>query len=141
LAGCAATEEPELDEAATIAEKYLTAVAGDEADFGWSLLHEPARTSWGTYEEYEQAVRSADWSAFSFNVRGGSTCYDDAACTVCVELPGGLESVPPFLRATDNKALDGLIVSSKARDCGNGVLEVVLGRLPWESDGVVVLPH
>lgn len=77
---------------------YLRAVAGDEADRGWSYLDETTR-EWSYANDLDAYMRDAsvaDWSAFKWAppTRGWT---DDGFSHVTAELLSAPESVPRFL--------------------------------------------
>jgi hypothetical protein len=120
-----------------VVRQYFTAVTSGEPDYGWSLLHPHTRQEW-PYEEYERTVVAADWSRFRVTATAAIHCNVDDPCLVCLEIPGGAASVPPFLHATENRVTDGIIFDTAPRECGNAVVGVVVGLLPGEPTTVSI---
>jgi hypothetical protein len=126
--------------AESIAEAYFAALTSGQPDFGWSLLHPHSYPSWTGYEVYEETVRE-NLGDLTVDVTTNTYCHDGVVCEVCLHVPGGIDSVPEFMRATDNKGLDGILFVKEPLDCGNAIIGVVVGPLPWDAKGVSLLNH
>ena len=113
---CAGTSE--ADRAKRLAADYFASLLSGQQDFGYAYLHPGSQDSW-PYPEYESDVLAADWTRFSVRVTGGIHCDDRVGCFVCLHIPGGIDSVPTFLRATENRATDGILFPDKPEECGN----------------------
>ena len=140
LSSCAAEDgTAPRSRAAELATAYLELVGTREGDMGWSLIFH-ASDEWQNYDAYRKAVADADWSTFEVDVLGGVVCDDDSACVVCLQIPGGRNSVPGFLLATSPRVLDG--ISFNAERCGpypgDAVIGVVLSTTPWGDTGVMM---
>ena len=101
LAGCLQPpDNPDRRrEAAELADRYLDSLIGGEPDRGWSLLHSTARAEWGSEAAYVAAAASADWSQLDFTVLEAIYCDDGIICPVALDLPSGLDSMPPAFRS------------------------------------------
>lgn len=124
--------------AADIANRYLAAVAGGEADYGWSMLF--TQSQWQGYEHYERVVSDADWSDFAVSVSEAGVCDDGWRCQVCLHVAGERDSVPEFLLSTPGSADAGIRFFDVPADCGNAELVVALPILPLSPSGVELSP-
>lgn len=124
-----------------MAAEYFNKLASGQPDYGYSLIHPANQATWQSHDEYARAVSGIDWNWFSVSVAGTRYC-DDGLCFVCVNVPGGLESVPSFLRASANRGNDGVIVHELGLgDCGNGEVSVDLAQGPGEGSGIKISRH
>jgi hypothetical protein len=87
-------------EAMAVADAFLHAVSGGQADRGWSLLHPYSQEDWGDQAAWVEAAGKADWSRFAFTVLRTRYC-DGVMCPVDLDVPGAAASVPDFIRARD----------------------------------------
>ncbi len=121
------------------ARRYFEALASDEGDYGWSLIDRTG--GWTDYDAYEKAVRSVSAQLDGFDVAATETirCDEGYACRVCLELADP-DATPEFLRSSDGKALDGIIVFDDPLPCGNAMIFV--GLDPWTGglDGIGIVP-
>ena len=124
--------------AAEIATRYLTAVAGGEADYGWSVLF--TQGHWQGYEHYERVMSDADWSDFAVSASETLFCDDGWRCQVCLRVEGIRDSVPEFLVSTPGSADAGIRFLDVPADCGNAELAVALPTVPWSPSGVELSP-
>lgn len=124
--------------AAEVAARYLAAVVGDEADYGWSMLF--TQSQWQGYEHYERVVSDADWSEFEVSVSEALVCDDGWRCQVRLHVAGDRGSVPEFLLSTAGSAEAGIRFFDVPADCGNAELVVALPIMPWASSGVELSP-
>ena len=139
LVGCGAPDNPgRRQEAADLADRYLTAVSGAEPDRGWSLLYRSARDAWVSEDEYIAEITSEDWSQFDFDVIETIRCDDGLICQVAIDVPNAPESVPAPLRSTDNRRTDGLLFREYEGLPGNAELWVINADLFNGAGGVLV---
>src|SRR5262245_48302461 len=88
-------------QARQVAEAFVRAVSGGEADRGWSLLHPYSRDDWANQAPWVEAAADADWSRFAFTVLEARYCDDGVICPIDLEFPAGASSVPAFIRSSD----------------------------------------
>lgn len=97
--------EGRADQAQQLLEAYLDALMGGAPDRGWSLLEPTSRRmAFGNDEAlYRALAEAADWSRFAYHLRLQS--QDDGAYYFALDLPDGVESVPPFLLADEHRVI------------------------------------
>lgn len=138
VAGC--TQPPDnpdrRQQAVELADRYLQALVGAEADRGWSLLHPSARDEWTSREAYLAAAEQADWSRFDVIVVEALYCDDGIICPVALDLPNGPESVPEAFRSPDNRNSIGILFREADGLPGNAELTVVLSDFFRGEGGV-----
>jgi hypothetical protein len=140
VAACATKpDNPERrNEAAQLAELYLLAVSGADEDRGWSMLHPYTRAEWGAADRYIDAARAADWSEFEFRILEVIRCDDGVFCNVALDIPGGRDSVPAFLRSPDGMAV-GIYFREVEGVAGNAEIMVTMSDL-LRGRGGMTLP-
>ena len=126
-------------EAEEVARTYLTKLVAAEPDYGWSLL--ATQGQWDGYEHYESVIEEADWAAFLATVTSARRCDDGWRCQVCLNVPGGPESVPSFLVSAPRSTHAGIRFFNEPLECGNAELVVVLSSFPFSAHGVEVTPR
>jgi hypothetical protein len=136
LAGCAPDNPSRRSEAVDLAERYLRALIGGEADRGWSLLHQSAQDEWESQEEYVAAAADADWSRFEFTVLEAAYCDDGVFCPVALDIPNGRDSVPEPFRSPDDRNTSGILFRLYEGVPGNAELWVVLSDFLRGPGGV-----
>jgi hypothetical protein len=135
LTACAAPRDtPERRaEAAAVARTYFQRVQQPEGDRGWSLIHPTARETWVDYEHYVSAAAQIEPGSLDLEVLGATFCDDGVACAVCVNVPGGVEDLPPLLQGGDN-------VQLPSGGAGCAVVAVNFAYEPWGARGIFIFP-
>lgn len=129
LLGC--DREAGRTRARLLAEGFLSGVAGQQPDYGWSFLHPESQHSafGGDYEAYRALVEPADWSEFRWEII--DVLADDPSLHfLTLSIPGGAESVPAFLQDHD-----GWSIVLPGSDPTLAVMSVRLG-VPVGASGV-----
>lgn len=126
------------EQAARWADAYLQAVSGAAEDRGWSLLHPGSQQQWKDEAAYVAAAESADWSEFTFEVLDTLYCDDGVMCQVLVDVPGGLDAAPNFLRIPEKDGAVGLRFDEEETIPGNARMAVWLPDLLRGPGGVML---
>lgn len=138
MSSCSSDGSPAHEtRAASVAAEYLAALPGP--GHGWEHLTSEAQGAWGDAEAYERKAAAVDWDDFTVRVTEGLVCHDGTTCSVCLSVQGGIDSIPPFLLASERQE-DGIALVDPALPCGNATMGVYLGPTPWEKSGVMVTP-
>jgi hypothetical protein len=127
-------------EAAELAERYLAAVAGAEADRGWSLLTDSARAEWASEAAWVASLEAAHWSGFDVSVIEVISCDDGYICPVALQVSNGPASVPLLDGAPRHHRTLGIRFRSDEGAAGNAEITVVLPDLLRGPGGVAPPP-
>lgn len=95
VAGCTGESRGDVSAARRFADDYLSAISGDAADRGWSLILPDSRRAYRDQTQYLQLSADAAWESFSWVlVEEGDYCEDGGVyCVVRLEIQGA----PDFL--------------------------------------------
>lgn len=126
-------------QAAEWAREFLVAVSGGGEDRGWSLLHPWSQAEWPDEAAYVAAAESADWSTFEFEVLETLYCDDGVMCQVLVDVPGGFDATPEFLRLPEKDGAVGLRFDDVHGIPGNARMAVWLPDLLRGPGGVMLV--
>lgn len=131
------------------ADRYLTALVAGDTHQAWGLLSGRVQTIWGSFENFDSAVRAADWTSFEFEIM--QTSCDDNVCGVDLSLPNGPDSVPRMLYQGPTHywwgPADSLVFSDQFVTGGkpfepapegdiDARIVVLFGFFPWDETGV-----
>ena len=99
LGGCLMDGGGDVSTAQTIARDYLSALAGESPDRGWSLILPESRRAYRGQEQYLSLVESTEWDDFDWRfLPDDDYCADGGVyCVIRLDITSALHSVPDFL--------------------------------------------
>lgn len=126
VAGCGFSTGGDASTARHLAGEYLSALAGEAPDRGWSLILPDSRRAYASRDQYIELAESADWSRFSwrFNDEGD---YCGVYCVIRLVIDQR-EGIPQFLldapQSRDDDLLRTLSLDNDPVSPGNAELIV-----------------